>query len=202
MKCRWMLMVAAILFAGCSARAVLTTKDVGYNPKEDARIRIYQINGNRTTMIFNDTSCKDSSINPYKRPGSNPFSRGRFHSGLPKRSLRNISIGMPHTEKSLKALARKGYFEIDSFEEVAVTAGRPVVGRGSQFDVYGCEIRGEFVPEAGKDYELEFVPASGKGEMGMYCRLVVHELRPLVNAADKRVQAQLGKAVPYQKCIL
>ncbi|WP_304333907.1 hypothetical protein [Conchiformibius steedae] len=189
-----LLSASVVVLSGCAARSVLIEQDTAYNPKQEARIRVYQINGNSTTKVLSETSCRDK-----QQISRNPLHRDNVHSGLPQRTLQNVSIGMPLTERGAKALLRNSYFQTDSFLEQKVKAGKPVFIRGSQYDNYICQIRAEFVPEAGKDYEVSFLQAGSK-EMGEYCRMMIHELMPVTNSTNNRVQAKIGKEVRYQKC--
>lgn len=193
MNYKIILLAVSIVLSGCSAHSILIEQDSAYNPKQDARIRVYQINGNRTTVVLPETSCRDSD----NKISKNPFRRHNRHGGMPQRTLRNTSIGMPLTERSAKALARDSYFQVDSFTEQQVRAGKPVVVRGSQFDAYSCQIRAEFIPEAGKDYEVSFLKAERRGA---YCSLMIHELVPFNDGANNRIKAKTGKEIRYQKC--
>ena len=99
-------LICTAVLSACSARAVLVTKHVDYDPKTEARIRVYNSNGNATTKVLNDTSCQDLKDKTKKGISRNPFSRDNMHNGLPRRTLKNISVGMPLTEMSEEALNR------------------------------------------------------------------------------------------------
>ena len=49
MKKSALVIIASIVISGCSAKAILVQKKVNYDPKEEARVRVYQSNGNGTT---------------------------------------------------------------------------------------------------------------------------------------------------------
>lgn len=210
MKKLFALILVSILLGACSARAVLVKKKIPYDPTSDARVRIYNENGNKTTRLFNDTSCQDIKDNPAMGPSKNPFSKDNMHNGLPKRTLKNISIGMPFTEKSAKALDRNSYLDTTYFEEKMVTANKKMVVKGSHFFSYettgvnasmvtqSCDIMGEFTPEAGKDYEVSFGLDALAGKT--YCRIFVYELEPSPAVENSKVTAKIGKEIKYTKC--
>lgn len=192
-----------IILSGCSARAVLVHKKTNYDPTQEARIRVYNSNGNATTKVRNETSCQDLNENPRKKRSRNPFSRENMYIGLPKRTLSNITIGMPATERSISALKRDSYTDTDSFREQVITANKPVtIQAGSQFTNEGmnssqsmsCKIIGEFIPKAGKDYEVGFGQSNGA------CRLFIYELEPLKVAREDGIQAERSNEANYQRC--
>lgn len=200
MKKSVLITLCTIILSACSARAVLVTKKVDYDPQSEARIRVYNNNGNATTKVLSDTSCQDIEDKKKKGISRNPFSKDNMHNGLPKRTLKNISIGMPLTTSSVQALQRDSFTDTLSFTEQLITAGKPTFIRGSQFDIYSCDIRGEFTPEAGKDYEISYgtieVPES---KTGLGCVLFINELVP-ITSDDPKVTAKLGKEISYKKC--
>ncbi|WP_150539844.1 hypothetical protein [Actinobacillus vicugnae] len=170
------------------------TKNVDYDPKTEARIRVYNSNGNATTKVLNDTSCQDLTNKSKKGISRNPFSRDNIHNDLLRRTLKNISVGMPLTNMSEEAINSDEFTDTVSFTEQVITAGKLAVVRGSQFYVYSCEIRGEFMPEAGKDYEVSYDSDHST------CRMYINELEATTSSTSKAT-AKLGKEVPYQKCI-
>lgn len=198
-----LLLISALILSGCSARSVLVNKKVDYDPETEARIRIYNVNGNSTTRIFNDASCKAIQELPNHGKSKNPFHRDNFHNGLPKRTLKNVSIGMPFTEQSAAALKRNSVWQTLSFNEEVMTAGVPTVVRGSYFfatnsktrsTTSSCEIFAEFTPRKGKDYELKYSLENG------YCRMYINELETETNSADPTIKAKVGKEITYRKC--
>ncbi|HBO38285.1 MAG TPA: hypothetical protein DD638_06440 [Pasteurellaceae bacterium] len=213
---RSLLIMSAIILTGCSARAVLVQKHVDYDPTQEARIRVYNVNGNATSRAFNETSCKDIAEDPKKGPSKNPFSRDNMHNRLPKHTLKNISIGMPLTEVSAEALNRDSFTDAVYFTEQVVTANKPVVIKGSQYDSYTCQIMGEFTPQAGKDYEISYsakidlpisVPAVLPGtniavgsDVVGHCKMRIYELDTLTGAQNDKVKAKIGKEVSYKRC--
>lgn len=205
MKKSVLLMIAGIILSGCSAKAVLVHKKVKYDAKEQARVRIYQSNGNGTTKVVSNTTCEDVKEDRKKVVSRNPFHRDNVHNGLPKRTLKSISIGMPQTKYSAEALNRDSYFDTDSFIEKVIPANVPTIVRGSEYFVTSgathssttsCQIMGEFTPQAGKDYEVQYGSRDG------YCRMFIHELKPSSNQTDTKIQAELGKEIDYKKCDL
>ncbi|STZ76833.1 hypothetical protein [Bergeriella denitrificans] len=196
---KWLVIfLAGIAVAGCSARAVVVNKKVDYDQRTEARVRVYLPNGNRTTFVLNDTQCGDVKAKPGK-VSKNPFSRQNMHNGLPKRTLKNISVGMPATERSLRTADRSSYFETDVFREQVVTAGKPAVVKGSSLfagesATVSCNIAGEFTPKAGKDYEIDYRVVGG------YCRLFIYELKAADKPQNQAVRAEQGKEVSYRKC--
>ncbi|MGP1572659.1 hypothetical protein [Aggregatibacter segnis] len=205
MKKSILLIIVCIILSGCSARAVLVHKKVNYDPKEQARVRIYQSNGNGTTKVVSNASCKDVEENRKKVISTNPFHRDNFHNGLPKRTLKSISIGMPQTKYSLAALNRDSYFDTDSFIEKIIPANIPTIIRGSEYfatsgtvhsSTTSCQIIGEFTPQAGKDYEIQY------GSNSQYCRMFIHEIEPFPAQINTKTQAHLEKEVKYKKCDL
>lgn len=192
----------SVALAGCSARAVLVQKKTLYDPTEDARIRIFQKNGNKTIKVINATSCKEIEDNGETIRSRNPFARENSYNGLPRRTLKSISIGMPLTQRSYDAINRDSYLDTDSFTEHRLTANQPVVISGaSWFSTSGatmetsvsCEVNGEFIPEAGVDYELDY------RFLGSNCMIQVYKLEPL-DTPEGKVTAKSGKAVPLKKC--
>lgn len=197
--------IVSIILSGCSAKAVLVHKKVNYNPKEQARIRIYQSNGNATTKVVSDITCADVKQDRRKAVSRNPFSRDNFHNGLPRRTLKSVSVGIPQTQYSARILERSSYFDTDSFVEKVIPANVPTIVRGSEYFVTsgavsttatGCQIIGEFIPQAGKDYEVQY------GSRGGYCRIFIHEVEPLLTQDNTKIQARLGKEIEYKKCNL
>ncbi|MFZ7158370.1 hypothetical protein ACLSZ7_05050 [Avibacterium gallinarum] len=195
----------AIILSGCSARAVLVHKKVNYDPTQEARVRVYNSNGNSTTKVRNETSCQDLAQDPRKKRSRNPFSRENMYIGLPKRTLSNVTIGIPATERSVSALKRDSYTDTDSFREQVITANKPVtIQAGFHFTNEGmnstqsmsCRIIGEFIPQAGKDYEVGF-SHSNEG-----CRLFIYELASLKVAREDGVQAERANEIKYQRCTL
>lgn len=57
------LISAMIVLSGCSAKAVLVKNSVDYDPKTDARIRIYNSAAQKGTKIFKGKTCQDYSDN-------------------------------------------------------------------------------------------------------------------------------------------
>ena len=187
------LISAMIVLSGCSAKAVLVKNSVDYDPKTDARIRIYNSAAQKGTKIFKGKTCQDYS--------DNKVYANRFYNGLPRKTLKNTTIGIPLTATSVERLNRSSYNDVIYFSEEILTANAPVVINGNHFTTgYGpgyyesCQIVGEFTPEAGKDYELRY------GETNNHCRLYIYELIPETSNEDSRIQAKYGKDMPYKKC--
>lgn len=108
----------------------MVQKHVDYDPTQETRIRVYNLNGNTTSKAFNEASCKDIARDSKKGPSRNPFSRDNMHNGLLKRTLKNISIVMPLTEVNAEALNRDSFTDAVYFTEQVVTANKPVVIKG------------------------------------------------------------------------
>lgn len=180
------------ILCGCSAGAVLVDEPVDYNPQKNARIRVFLTNGNLNVRPYEDLNCEQWKENPKEYGGI------KFYNGLPRKTLRNFSIGIPLTPKASKALNRSSLTETVSFKEMLVTAGQPMVVRGGLFyhdtakviKGYSCDIVGEFTPEAGVDYEV------GYRQNSKYCFLVINK----INANDNSTTATLGEKVNYRKC--
>ena len=190
--------VTLLALAGCSARAVLVQKKVDYDPKTEARMRIYQANGNGTTNIYNDTTCADAEEGT-KGPSRNPFSKDNMHNGLPKRTLKNISIGMPFTQQAVQALARDSYMDTNSFIEKVVTANKPALIRGTTYLATStltmtCKVQAEFMPKPGVDYELHYGLSDNK------CVIYVNELEPTVSVENTEVKAKVGQRALIRQC--
>lgn len=200
--------LVALALAGCSARAVLVKQKVHYDPATDARLRIYLINGNSTILVNHDTNCA-SWVEKKKTEKWNPFSKGKFNNGLPKKTLKNISVGMPMTSNSKLALERNSYFDTTSFKEMILVGGNSVVLEGWNHYAFdagpnmpakvisssSCRIPVEFTPKAGKDYEAYYKEGNG------YCTVDIYELKPLTEEQIKANQVtETTKKPDYKKC--
>ncbi|OOF68263.1 hypothetical protein [Rodentibacter caecimuris] len=192
------LSLLTLIISGCSARAILVNKKVDYDPTTEARIRVYQTNGNKTNRILSDTSCQDQKNIPAKARSKNPFNRENIHNGLAKRTLKNISIGMPMTERAENALKRSSFFDTDSFEEYVIEANKLALARSSYFSDIGhlqtiCNLGAEFLPKAGKDYEFSYIVN------GSFCQIIINELIS-IDKSSSQTKAILGELVPLKKC--
>lgn len=196
-------LIAVFILSACSAKAVLVKKKVEYDPTTEARVRIYQKNGNATTRVHNDTSCQDIANNPKKGRSRNPFSKDNFHNGLPKFTLKSTSIGIPMTETSTEVLKRDSLTDTLSFIEKKIDGGKPVVIGGSYTasmgdKVLSCIIDGEFTPEPGKDYEIIYGLISNKSSSsGIACRMYINEIQAPSNG---QAIAKTDKEILYKKC--
>ena len=202
MKKSLLIIASALILGGCSARAVLVEKKVDYDPKTEARVRMYYVNGNPMVKTSN-MDCETWENTSAKKP------QRRTTNGLPRKTLRNISIGMPPTENSLAALQRDSITDTDSFEEIVVNAKQPVVADaalynghqggisiGTRIPQYHCRIAGEFMLEAGKDYEISYQEQANNS-----CSLNIAELNPTNQTnSDSTIKAVRGKQVFYKAC--
>ncbi|MFD1805417.1 lipoprotein [Pasteurella oralis] len=199
-------LLIAVVLSGCSARAILVQKKTAYDPTTDARIRIYQSNGNKTTKILSATSCKQVQEGQKQIRSRNPFKSENTHNGLPRRTLKSVSIGMPQTQYSVDTLKRDSYFDTVSFIEQRIIANEPAIVSGTTwFGTTGyvgnakthsntyCEINAEFMPKAGVDYELHYQFT------GKECSVRINTLTPLETPTGK-VTAKVGENVPLKRC--
>ncbi len=200
MKKLYVSIISAVILSGCSAKAVLVEKKVNYDPKTEARIRMYYSNGNPMVKTYSKMDCatwENTKATKAQRKMTN---------GLPRKTLKNVSIGMPMTERSAAALKRDDITDTDSFVEMVVDAKEKAIADAAVYDItsysdyyrypaYNCRIAGEFTPTAGKDYEITF----SYGEET--CHLNIVELKPTKspNLVEK-VTVEPGNKLSYKAC--
>lgn len=204
MKKLYVSIISAVILSGCSAKAVLVEKKVNYDPKTEARIRMYYSNGNPMVKTYSKMDCatwENTKATKAQRKMTN---------GLPRKTLKNVSIGMPMTERSAAALKRDNITDTDSFVEMVVDAKEKAIADAAVYNVpkgYGirgissvsitshCRIAGEFTPTAGKDYEITF----SYGEET--CHLNIVELKPTKSPnLVEQVTVEPGNKLSYKAC--
>ena len=205
--------LTTLALLGCSAKGVLVHKKVNYDPTSEARIRVFQLNGNDSVKAYSDVSCEQFETGKKKVRSKNPFAKENMYIGLPKSTLKSATIGIPLSEHSVKALDRKSHFDTDSFTEQVISANKPAIIRSGAFGYsefesqpdmrgevkvtshsFNCYIFAEFTPKAGKDYEAYYHYA------GDYCTLQVNELEAATSTENPQIKAKLGKAVTLKQC--
>ena len=103
----------------------------------------------------------------------------RFTGGLPRR-IRNLSVGMPATQRSNTVNADTGVVFRESYKEFVVPAGKALVLDGAfSTETLGrvdrCRLAASLTPQAGKDYEVQY-SRGGEG-----CDVAVVEILPQAN---------------------
>ena len=158
MKIGWIAIIgaASVALSGCfmAQKSTLVHKQEAYQPSSDARIRLYGAYGNQEIRLYRNSSCADWQPQAAQRVHT------RMVNGLPKR-IRNYTVGMPDTVRSVAANQVKGVVFRDSYQEFVISAGKPLVLDGSKSATtdsrhQSCRTGVSFVPRAGKDYEAAF----------------------------------------------
>ena len=100
----------------------------------------------------------------------------RFTGALPHR-IRNLSVGMPATQRSNTVNADTGVVFRESYKEFVVPAGKALVLDGAfpsetTSQVNRCRLAASLTPQAGKNYEIQY----SRG--GNSCDVAVVEILP------------------------
>jgi hypothetical protein len=150
------IVAATVALSGCSA---LKHNVEFEQPTEGPRARVRVVvpavfNGYRGVRAFPDKNC----LPDVNSPGNGNVVASQF--GF-EANLTGQKLGMPETPLSAKEGTKQA--------EIFVTAGQPIVfhykapamatekAGGGFVTVYHCGLPVSFIPEAGVDYELEFV---------------------------------------------
>lgn len=157
-----LLTITALVLSAC-VNIELSTQNATYNPKTDARIRLYGQNGHPAIMTV-VTKDKKEQVTVGGGLGQ------AFSSMVGAKG--NESIGMPESELSKDPSVLNGIISSEFFKEFIVpadseiTVNNSIMGTQHKYDdmvlnhtvivnVKGCtgqEV--SFVPKAGKDYEV------------------------------------------------
>lgn len=175
-KTQLLLIPAAVLaLGGCfmSQQSQLVHRDVPYNAQSQARLRIYGQYGRDVVRMIPNSSCEQWAEKQGRRRHT------RFTGGLPRR-IRNLSVGIPPTQRSTTVEADTGVVFRESYKEFVVPAGKPLVLDGAFSTetagvVRQCRIAASLTPQAGKDYEVQY--SRGRSS----CEVSVAEILPQTN---------------------
>lgn len=163
------LMFVMAFLSGClNSKSILIENHPYYDSEAQAKFRFFGSYGNLQIKYYTETSCLD-----WSREFSKSKATG-FNNGLPKK-VKNISIGMPPTERSVKALNDRGIIFRDSFKEFVIDANTETVFVGEKviaMDSYHstCHVAVAFTPEAGRNYQAYYY------EQGGHCHLAIEEI--------------------------
>ncbi len=179
-----------LLLSGCFAAkpSLLVTQNTPYDPSAEAKLRLYGPYGDTAIKSYADTTCEAW------RQLKGGRTHTRFKNGLP-RKIRNISVGMPTTQRSAAANADTGAVFRDSYKESVVGANKPLVLDGSQAvttSVFhrSCRVAVSFVPVAGQNYEAAYETT----DTG--CAVSVHR----ITAQKDQNGLPVLERVPVQAC--
>lgn len=165
----------ALLLSACAGNPA-TTNQVDYNPKEQARIRLYGQNGKPTLMRYSHNG-QETKINVGGGMGD------AFGSLVG--TVKNQSIGIPLTRISSNVGGQNGILAKAFYKEFAVPSGSTLRVQNNLIGLANFSPSGpvvsysprcsskefSFQPEAGKDYEV----ASIVNQQG--CAVVVFEVQ-------------------------
>ena len=189
MKLQYVLVaLMALPMSGClfmvQKSAVVQSKE-SYDSSSQARIRLYGPYGDRLIKHHNDRTCAQW------RETAGAKLHHRVNNGLP-RKIRNITAGIPSTERSVRASNDTGTMFRDSFKEYVVDADKPLTLDASSsivLDNYSksCRIAVNFVPESGKNYEAAYV------EQNRTCTIKITEI------TDQLSEKKLALTEPVKK---
>ena len=147
---------AALALSGCfmSQKSQIVRRDVPYNAQNQARLRIYGQYGRDVVRMIPDSTCEQWAEKQGRRRHT------RFTGGLPRR-IRNLSVGMPATQRSTTVEADTGVVFRESYKEFVVPAGKALVLDGSSStEIHGqryrCRLAASLTPQPGKDYEVQY----------------------------------------------
>ena len=163
---------AALALSGCfmSQKSQIVHREVPYNAQNQARLRIYGQYGRDVVRMIPNSTCEQWAEKQGRRRHT------RFVGGLPRR-IRNLSVGMPATQRSTTVEADTGVVFRESYKEFVVPAGKPLVLDGAfSSETLGrvdrCRLAASLTPQPGKDYEVQY-SRSGEG-----CDVAVAEILP------------------------
>ena len=166
---------AALALSGCfmSQKSQIVRRDVPYNAQNQARLRIYGQYGRDVVRMIPNSTCEQWAEKQGRRRHT------RFTGGLPRR-IRNLSVGMPATQRSNTVNADTGVVFRESYKEFVVPAGKALVLDGAfstetTSQVNRCRLAASLTPQAGKDYEVQY----SRGGNG--CDVAVVEILPQTN---------------------
>lgn len=169
-----LLATLALPLSGCfmAQKSALVQSKQMYDPSSQARIRLYGSYGDTVIKHYSDRTCEDWRTTAGSRL------HHRVNNGTPRR-VKNITVGIPATEQSSKTMNDTGIMWRSSFKEYVVDANKPLVLDASisvTMDSYSrsCRIALSFVPQAGKDYEADYI------EENRACSIKVKELQPML----------------------
>lgn len=172
-KISLLLPVCAVLaLSGCfmSQKSQIVHRDVPYNAQNQARLRIYGQYGRDVVRMIPNSTCEQWAEKQGRRRHT------RFVGGPPRR-IRNLSVGMPATQRSTTVEADTGVVFRESYKEFVVPAGKPLVLDGAfSSETLGrvdrCRLAASLTPQPGKDYEIQY-SRDGEG-----CDVAVVEILP------------------------
>ncbi len=162
MKIIHIMTIGLIMISGCASNPKTVTKDQTYfDASKNARLRVFGQNGAPTFVTYKENN-KKININVGGTIGS------AFSSMIG--TISSESIGMPKTPNSESVGKRNGILSRAFFREIVIPANTTIKIEGSislpgnqntmsknSMTVYAKEICSSvtnFIPEAGKDYEV------------------------------------------------
>ena len=154
---------AALALSGCfmSQKSQIVRREVPYNAQNQARLRIYGQYGRDVVRMIPNSTCEQWAEKQGRR-------------------IRNLSVGMPATQRSNTVNADTGVVFRESYKEFVVPAGKVLVLDGAfstetTSQVNRCRLAASLTPQAGKDYEVQY----SRGGNG--CDVAVVEILPQAN---------------------
>lgn len=182
-------LVGAALLAGCGNIANVRSFSTAYSEPVSGPMAKIRIISNGMVRAVPNSQCID-----WRLPGAGVMVVNR--AGFAK--VTQQDLGMQKTERTRLSLQRPGV----ASSELAIQAGKPIVlhfmgmgtttmrGSGSTFTTtrVACNKGYSFVPEAGKEYEANFI------ENGSICSIQMGDLaaKHAVNAIDLPQLAEAG----------
>ena len=171
MKIKLILTIVTIIsLSGCfmAQKSAVVPSKQQYDKDSQARIRLFGPYGDATIKRYVGKTCENWRETVLIKP------HHRVINGLP-RKIKNISLGMPTTQRSFTASNDKGIMFRDSFKEYVIDADKPVTLDGSisvRLDNYSsmCRVAVNFKPEIGKDYEAYYI------ERDRTCTIQIREI--------------------------
>ncbi|MBQ9600634.1 MAG: hypothetical protein IJR46_01320 [Neisseriaceae bacterium] len=175
MKKLLMISMALCLTACSSTNAPIEQISAQYNPKTQARIRLYGQNGHSSTIHYG-IDCRNTN-NKGVEFNVGGASIGQAFSSLIG-TVKSQSIGIPETEISRNIRSQNKAGSRAFFQEIVITAGLPVNAQSNVASLStnhtfyehradglykvnqrsttpGCSSHiGSFIPQAGQDYEI------------------------------------------------
>ena len=166
---------ATLALSGCfmSQKSQIVHREVPYNAQNQARLRIYGQYGRDVVRMIPNSTCEQWAEKQGRRRHT------RFTGGLPRR-IRNLSVGMPATQRSNTVNADTGVLFRESYKEFVVPAGKVLVLDGAfstetTSQVNRCRLAASLTPQPGKDYEVQYARDSNG------CDVAVVEILPQAN---------------------
>ena len=166
---------ASLALSGCfmSQKSQIVHREVPYNAQNQARLRIYGQYGRDVVRMIPNSTCEQWAEKQGRRRHT------RFVGGLPRR-IRNLSVGMPATQRSTTVEADTGVVFRESYKEFVVPADKTLVLDGAfssetTSQVNRCRLAASLTPQPGKDYEVQY-SRDGEG-----CDVAVVEILPQTN---------------------